>query len=127
MVKKFRGTSGEDVERFLTNVRRGIDRKTQNGHYKSDEEKDEDYVTEIYNNCGARVQEFLDGLEGEWEVDPDRVGDRLIGCYRTLKNTGWDLGSGKIDSLHQRLHETLGHYIKRALKMTGLCYGKDEL
>jgi len=55
MVKKFRGTSGEDVERFLTNVRRGIDRKSQNGHYKSDEEKDEDYVTEIYNNCGARV------------------------------------------------------------------------
>ena len=127
MVKKFRGTSGEDVERFLRNVRRGIDRKTQNGHYKSDEEKDEDYVTEIYNNCGVRVQEFLDGLEGEWEVDPDRVCDRLIGRYRTLKTTGWDLGSGKIDSLHQRLHETLGHYIRRALKMTDLCYGKDEL
>lgn len=85
VIKKFRGTSGEDVERFLKNVKRKIDRNAQNGQYKTDEEKDEEHVSEIYDRCGSRVKEFLDGLDGDWEAEPDRVRDRLIGRYRTLK------------------------------------------
>ena len=43
------------------------------------------------------------------------------------RNKGWDLGSNEIDNFHQKLNETLEHYIKRAQRMTDLCNGKDEL
>jgi len=127
LIKKFRGTTGEDIERFLKNVKKTIDRNDQNGKYASEEERDEDHVAEIYDHCGSKVKEFLDGLDGDWEAEPDRVRDRLIGRYRTLRNRAWDLGNSKIDSFHQRLQETLEHYIKQALRMTDLCYGRDEL
>jgi hypothetical protein len=47
-----------------------------------------DHIATIYTHCGSRVQEFIDGLDGDWDVQPDQVQDRLLGQYRMLKNTG---------------------------------------
>jgi hypothetical protein len=89
--------------------------------------QNEDDVTLIYAHCGSRVQKFIDALDGDWEVNPDRVRDRLIGWYRTLTNNGLEIGRSKIDGIRQKPGENIEHYIKRTRKMSGLCNGRDDM
>jgi len=69
LIKTFRGKEGEDVERFLKNVSRYIKLKVSNGMYKSDMKQHMHHLTLIYFHCMRRVQEYIDTMDGEWEVN----------------------------------------------------------
>jgi hypothetical protein len=125
--KIFKGKSGEDVERFLKNVKKCVDQRGREGKYSTELAQNEDHVALIYAHCGSRVQEFIDGLDDDWEVNPDRVRDRLVGRYRTLRNTGLEIGRSKIDGLRQKPGEDIEHYIKKARKISGFCNGRDDM
>jgi len=87
-IKTFRGKEGEDVDRFLKNVPRYIKLKVSNGMYKSDMEQHMDHVTLIYSHYACRVQEYIDTMDGKWEVNPTVVQDGLNCCYRRIGDTG---------------------------------------
>jgi hypothetical protein len=66
---------------------------------------------------------FFESLDGDWEVEPDRVQNALVCSYRMLWDIGLEDGRNKIDNLHQKTNETFEHYIKRTQKMAVLCKG----
>ena len=116
LIKTFRGKEGEDVERFLRNVSRYIELKVLNGMYKSDMEQHLDHVTLIYSHCARRVQEYIDTMDGEWEVNPTVVQEGLTCRYRRMKDTG---------VFDARIF--FRRYIQRTQRLSGLCKGCEDL
>ena len=127
LIKTFRGKEGEDVERFLKNVSRYIELKVLNGMYMSDMEQRMDHVTLIYSHCAHRVQEYIDTMDGEWEVNPTVVQEGLLCRYRRMRDTGVEDDVNPMDGLRQKPNETFRRYIQRTQKLAGLCKGRDNL
>lgn len=86
-----------------------------------------DHVSILHDHCGSKVQDFLDGLEGDWEAEHTRVEEALLCRYRTLDDAGVEDNRRKIDDLHQRASETFDHYIKLTQKLAKLCKAHDDL
>jgi len=127
LIKTFRGKEGEDVERFLRNVTRYIELKALNGMYKSDVEQNLDHVTLIYSHCAPRVQEYIDTMDGDWEVNPTAVQEGMLCRYRRMGDTGVEDEVNPMDNLRQRPNETFRRYIQRTQRLAGLCKGREDL
>jgi len=112
LINTFRGKEAEDVERFLKNVSRYIELKVSNGMYKSDIEQHMDHVTLIYSHCAPRVQEYIDTMDGKWEVNPTVVQDGLNCQYQRIRDTGVEDDVNPMDGLRQKPNETFRRYIQ---------------
>ena len=127
LIKTFRGKEGEDVECFLKNVSRYIELKVSNGMYKSDMEQHMDHITLIYSHYTCRVQEYIETMDGEWEVNPMVVQDGLNCPYWRMRDTGIEDDVNPMDGPHQKPTKTFRHYIQRMQKLVGLCKGRDKM
>jgi len=99
LIKTFKGKEAEDIECFLKNVSRYIELQVSNGMYKSDMEQHMGHDTLIYSHCVCRVQEYIDAMDGKWEVNPTVVQDGLNCRFWKMRDTGVEGNVNPMDGL----------------------------
>lgn len=104
-----------------------MNRNLEANKYYTEAEQNADHVALIYRNDGSRAREYIRSLKGSWEEEPKRVQEGLKCRYRRFGTSALITGQDKIANLHQRPEESLDRYIRRALKLNGVCDGREDM